>query len=246
MRSKPSTPPAAPFRTAAISARSRSIRKPARRKSSPTRWSMTPARIINPMVVEGQLHGGVAQGIGQAMMEHAIWEPDSGQMISRLVHGLRDAARRYGADLSRDCCTKCRPPSTRLASKASAKPAPPLPRPPSSTPSSTRSQPYGILHVPMPATAVRDLAGDPGGEAEGRLKRCAHFRATYCAVVPRAAGPVAPRLPRSATIVAFTDLVMGPAFARSTNGGPNLTRPARNPCACRTARRFRKSRTRRC
>src|SRR5262249_57507394 len=39
-------------------------------------------RIINPMVVEGQLHGGVAQGIGQALMEHAVWEADSGQMIT--------------------------------------------------------------------------------------------------------------------------------------------------------------------
>ena len=39
-------------------------------------------RILNPMVVEGQLHGGVAQGIGQALMEHAIWERDSGQMIT--------------------------------------------------------------------------------------------------------------------------------------------------------------------
>jgi aerobic carbon-monoxide dehydrogenase large subunit len=39
-------------------------------------------RILNPMVVEGQLHGGVAQGIGQALMEHAVWERDSGQMIT--------------------------------------------------------------------------------------------------------------------------------------------------------------------
>jgi carbon-monoxide dehydrogenase large subunit len=39
-------------------------------------------RLINPTVVEGQLHGGVAQGLGQALMEHAIWERDSGQMIT--------------------------------------------------------------------------------------------------------------------------------------------------------------------
>ena len=37
-----------------------------------TPWSTMPARIINPMVVEGQVHGGVAQGIGQALMEHAV------------------------------------------------------------------------------------------------------------------------------------------------------------------------------
>ena len=37
--------------------------------------------IINPMIVEGQVHGGVAQGIGQALMEHAIYD-DSGQLLS--------------------------------------------------------------------------------------------------------------------------------------------------------------------
>jgi len=30
-------------------------------------------RIINPMIVEGQVHGGLAQGIGQAMMEHVVY-----------------------------------------------------------------------------------------------------------------------------------------------------------------------------
>jgi carbon-monoxide dehydrogenase large subunit len=39
-------------------------------------------RIINPIVVTGQLHGGVAQGIGQALTEHAMWDAESGQMIN--------------------------------------------------------------------------------------------------------------------------------------------------------------------
>jgi carbon-monoxide dehydrogenase large subunit len=38
-------------------------------------------QIINPMIVEGQVHGGVAQGIGQAMMENAVYD-DEGQLIS--------------------------------------------------------------------------------------------------------------------------------------------------------------------
>lgn len=37
--------------------------------------------IINPMIVEGQVHGGVAQGIGQALLEHAIYD-ESGQLLS--------------------------------------------------------------------------------------------------------------------------------------------------------------------
>ena len=37
--------------------------------------------IINPMIVEGQVHGGVAQGIGQAMMEQVVYD-DNGQLLT--------------------------------------------------------------------------------------------------------------------------------------------------------------------
>ncbi len=39
-------------------------------------------KIINPMIVEGQVHGGLAQGIGQALLEAAHYDPDSGQLIT--------------------------------------------------------------------------------------------------------------------------------------------------------------------
>jgi carbon-monoxide dehydrogenase large subunit len=38
--------------------------------------------IINPMIVEGQVRGGLAQGIGQALMEQAIFDPVSGQFLT--------------------------------------------------------------------------------------------------------------------------------------------------------------------
>jgi carbon-monoxide dehydrogenase large subunit len=37
---------------------------------------------INPLILHGQVHGGVAQGVGQALMEAAVYEPGSGQLIS--------------------------------------------------------------------------------------------------------------------------------------------------------------------
>ena len=37
--------------------------------------------VVNPMIVAGQLHGGVAQGIGQALMEHIRYD-ESGQPIT--------------------------------------------------------------------------------------------------------------------------------------------------------------------
>ena len=38
--------------------------------------------VLNPLLMEGQLHGGVAQGAGQAMMENVVWEPGSGQLLA--------------------------------------------------------------------------------------------------------------------------------------------------------------------
>jgi carbon-monoxide dehydrogenase large subunit len=37
--------------------------------------------VINPMIVEGQVHGGLAQGIGQAVMEHVVYDQD-GQLLT--------------------------------------------------------------------------------------------------------------------------------------------------------------------
>ncbi len=38
--------------------------------------------VINPMIVEGQLHGGIAQGVGQALFETCVYDPDTGQLLS--------------------------------------------------------------------------------------------------------------------------------------------------------------------
>ncbi|MCB1719302.1 MAG: molybdopterin-dependent oxidoreductase, partial [Candidatus Competibacteraceae bacterium] len=39
-------------------------------------------RVINPMIVEGQVHGGVAQGIGQALLEGCAYDSESGQLLT--------------------------------------------------------------------------------------------------------------------------------------------------------------------
>jgi carbon-monoxide dehydrogenase large subunit len=38
--------------------------------------------VINPMIVEGQVHGGLAQGIGQALLEGAVYDAESGQLVT--------------------------------------------------------------------------------------------------------------------------------------------------------------------
>jgi len=39
-------------------------------------------RIINRAIVEGQIHGGIAQGAGQALWEQAVYDPQSGQLLT--------------------------------------------------------------------------------------------------------------------------------------------------------------------
>jgi aerobic carbon-monoxide dehydrogenase large subunit len=39
-------------------------------------------RAVNPMIVHGQIHGGIVQGVGQAMGEQIVYDRDSGQLLS--------------------------------------------------------------------------------------------------------------------------------------------------------------------
>ena len=86
-------------------------------------------RVLQPVLVEGQVHGGVAQGAGQALLEHGVYDPRDRATAGRLVHGLRDAARRRPARHRQRTCAPCRPTPTRSASRESAKPARPPPSP---------------------------------------------------------------------------------------------------------------------
>ncbi len=39
-------------------------------------------RVVNPMIVAGQVHGGIAQAVGQALLEDARYDPESGQLVT--------------------------------------------------------------------------------------------------------------------------------------------------------------------
>jgi len=39
-------------------------------------------RVVNPLLLEGQIHGGIAQGAGQALCEAMVYDRDSGQLVS--------------------------------------------------------------------------------------------------------------------------------------------------------------------
>jgi aerobic carbon-monoxide dehydrogenase large subunit len=50
-------------------------------------------RIINPMIAEGQVHGGIAQGIGNALFEEIVYDADGGILTANLADYMPPTAR---------------------------------------------------------------------------------------------------------------------------------------------------------
>ena len=68
------------FPMAATSSRSRSTRTPALVELVRYHAVDDVGHMINPLLVEGQLHGGIAQGVGQALIENIVYQ--SGQIVT--------------------------------------------------------------------------------------------------------------------------------------------------------------------
>ena len=71
-------------------------------------------KIINPMIVEGQVHGGLAQGIGQALTEGCRYDA-IGPAAHRLVHGLLPSRAPTTCRRSRSTRARRPAPTTRSA-----------------------------------------------------------------------------------------------------------------------------------
>lgn len=111
-------------------------------------------RIINPTVVEGQLHGGVVQGVGQALMEHAIWDSESGQMLSGSF--MDYAMPRADMVPSFNLALHEIPATTNPLGVKSIGEAGPTAAPPAVINAIVDALgSYGVLHVPMPASPHR-------------------------------------------------------------------------------------------
>ncbi len=64
--------------------------------------------VINPMIVEGQVHGGVAQGIGQALLENCVYD-ENGQLLSGsfMDYAMPRADDLPSFDVDHSCQTPC-------------------------------------------------------------------------------------------------------------------------------------------
>ena len=107
-------------------------------------------KIINPMIVEGQVHGGLTQGIGQALLEGCRYD-DTGQLItgSFMDYSMprADDVPSYNLDTRETACTH-NPLGVKGCGEAGAIGAPAA----LMNAITDALQPYGINDVPMPAS----------------------------------------------------------------------------------------------
>ena len=107
--------------------------------------------IVNPMIVEGQIHGGVAQGLGQAMMEACAYDTESGQL---LTGSYMDYAMPRAMDLPNikvgSTCTPCshNPLGVKGCGEAGAIGSPPAYI-------NALTDALGVVDLAMPATSER-------------------------------------------------------------------------------------------
>ncbi|WP_404299510.1 xanthine dehydrogenase family protein molybdopterin-binding subunit [Alicycliphilus denitrificans] len=110
--------------------------------------------IVNPMIVEGQVHGGVVQGMGQALLEHGVYDPASGQL---LTGSYMDYAMPRAADFPTfqlgHVCTPCthNPIGSKGCGEAGAIGSPPA----VINAVLDALRPLGVTELDMPATPHR-------------------------------------------------------------------------------------------
>ena len=108
-------------------------------------------KVINPMVVEGQVHGGIAQGVGQALLENCVYDADSGQLLTGSYMDYcmprADDLPSFRVGMTETACTH-NPLGVKGCGEAGAIAAPPAII-------NAVTDALGILSMDMPATAEK-------------------------------------------------------------------------------------------
>ena len=128
--------------------------------------------LINPMLTIGQVQGGVAQGIGQAMLERTVYDPQTGQMLSGsfMDYALPRADDLPDLDITlTGVPTNANPLGVKGAGQAGAMAAPQA----IICAVLDALAPLGVTHIDMPATpervwrAIQGGTGDQGRQTHG-------------------------------------------------------------------------------
>ena len=121
-------------------------------------------RVINPMLYAGQLHGGIAQGIGQALLEEIRIDPESGQL---LTGSFMDYALPRAGDLSAFAVASAGIPtaSNPIGAKGVGESGPTGALPATINAVADALASGGVEDIPLPATPERIWRALNGGGA---------------------------------------------------------------------------------
>jgi len=110
--------------------------------------------VMNPLLLEGQIRGGIAQGVGQLLLEDIVFDRDSGQLVTG---SFMDYAMPRAGDLSpMHCQTNSVPTATNpLGVKGAGEAGAVGAMPAVGNALVDALKPLGIREVPMPATPER-------------------------------------------------------------------------------------------
>jgi len=159
--------------------------------------------LINPMLTLGQVHGGVVQGIGQALMEKVVFDPATGQLLSGTMmdYALPRAADlpSFGGHLSEAAPTRANRLGVKGSGQAGAM----------ASPQTVMNAvldalaPLGVTQLDMPATplavwqAIQSARAAAAREPEGRAMSTSSVRWAVDIGGADRAGRDGPRMPRS-------------------------------------------------
>ena len=122
--------------------------------------------IVNPMIVTGQVHGGLGQGIGQALLESCAYDSD-GQLLSAsyMDYAMPRASDLPFYDVDHSCQTPCthNPLGVKGCGEAGAIGSPPAVV--NAVIDAMRSGGHDIHHMDMPVSPARVWAAMHGGDA---------------------------------------------------------------------------------
>jgi len=109
--------------------------------------------VINPLLVEGQVQGGVAQGYGQALLEQVIYEPDGSLTTGSFMHYAVPRATDMPPLVREEMVTPS--PRNPLGVKGVGEVGPIIGTAPIMNAVADALEPLGIEHLDMPYTAER-------------------------------------------------------------------------------------------
>lgn len=117
--------------------------------------------VINPMIVEGQVHGGLAQGIGQALWEEAVYDENGSLITGTMLDYALPRAHRLPSYETGHTCTPC--PHNPLGAKGIGETGS-IGSPAAVTSAVVDAlQPFGVKHLDMPLTPEKVWRAMNGG-----------------------------------------------------------------------------------